>query len=100
MHVNRKWPNRVVLAILGLEATNARNLTSGKGHKVLGLRLAGNVLDQDVDLLLCVALLDRNDMHQVGVLEDWWGLEVDGQSDRGEGAARPSGQEAQQRRKY
>lgn len=98
--VNCKGPNLVILAILSLDATDSGYLICGKWQEVFVLRLAGNVLEQDVDLLFCVALLNGNDVHQVGVLKDWWGLEVGRQSDRGKGAARTSGQEAQQRCYY
>lgn len=95
--VDSKGSNRVIFAIFRFNATQSSYLIRGKRYKVFILRLAGNVFNQNVDLFSRKALLDRNDMHQVVILKDWWGLEVGGQRGDREGAARTS-QEAQKRR--
>lgn len=76
--VDPKGPNLVIFAIFRFNATKSSYLIRGKRHKVFTLRLARNVFNQNVDLLSRKALLDRNDMHQVGVLKDWRGLELGG----------------------
>jgi len=60
-------------------------LVRGEGQVVFILGLLGDVLDEDVDLLLDVVLLERDDVDEIGVLEDLGRLELGGQRHLGPG---------------
>lgn len=90
-----------VLAILDLEAADAGHLVGREGEVVCILGLLGNVLNEDVDLLLGVVLLQRDDVDEIGVLEDLRRPELGRRGDLGRGRLRAGDggrQQAQERR--
>lgn len=64
-----------IFPVLHLHAAHPRHLIGCEGQEVFILRQFVHILDDDVDRLLDVVLLQGDDMDQVGVLENLWGLE-------------------------
>lgn len=71
-----EWTSTGGLAVLYFKSSNASNLLRRERDIVFALRLLGNILDKNIDLLLGVVLLQGDDMDQVGVLEDLRRLEL------------------------